>query len=113
MAKHTIFYWTFMIVSLLVAIVDCVSLIYPIRFLSGYAEYLLMILIGQTLGVSAMELYLVLNRKGGTDGALIAGAEDEDGLVFALETPVEELVKKDRVVFEVLHAEMEVREQNE
>ena len=37
-----------------------------------------------------------------TDGDLIAGAEDEDGLVFALSTPVEDLVKKDIVIFHVL-----------
>lgn len=37
-----------------------------------------------------------------TDGDLVAGAEDEDGLVFALKTPVEELVQKDRVTFNVL-----------
>lgn len=36
-----------------------------------------------------------------TDGDLIAGAEDEDGLVFALSTPVEDLVKKDIVIFHV------------
>lgn len=37
-----------------------------------------------------------------TDGDLIAGAEDEDGLVFALSTPVEDLVKKDTVSFRVV-----------
>ena len=37
-----------------------------------------------------------------TDGDLIAGAEDEDGLVFALKTPVDELVQKKKVSFNVL-----------
>ena len=39
---------------------------------------------------------------GRTDGDLIAGAEDEDGLVFFLKTPVDELVQKDKVIFHVL-----------
>lgn len=37
-----------------------------------------------------------------TDGDLIAGIEDEDGLVFALKTPVNELVEKDIVIFRVM-----------
>ena len=39
------------------------------------------------------------------DGDLIAGAEDEDGLVFSLNTPVEELVKKDQIIFHVVKKE--------
>lgn len=47
---------------------------------------------------------VVIYRKNGglTDGDLIAGVEDEDGLVFALTTPVEELVQKDIVIFNVV-----------
>ena len=41
-------------------------------------------------------------KRGRTDGDLIAGVEDEDGLVFALTTPVEELVQKDIVIFRVV-----------
>lgn len=41
-------------------------------------------------------------KRGRTDGDLIAGVEDEDGLVFALTTPVEELVQKDIVIFQVV-----------
>lgn len=44
----------------------------------------------------------VLTGDGRTDGDLIAGAEDEDGLVFALSTPVDELVQKDTVIFKVV-----------
>lgn len=42
-----------------------------------------------------------------TDGDLIAGAEDEDGLVFSLKTPVDKLVQKDKVVFHVLKEKKE------
>ena len=44
----------------------------------------------------------VITEDGRTDGDLIAGVEDEDGLVFALKTPVDELVQKDKVIFNVL-----------
>lgn len=43
-----------------------------------------------------------ITEKNRTDGDLIAGAEDEDGLVFALSTPVEDLVQKDIVIFRVV-----------
>lgn len=44
----------------------------------------------------------ILTETGRTDGDLIAGAEDEDGLVFALKTPVDQLVRKEKVIFHVL-----------
>lgn len=48
-----------------------------------------------------------LTEDGRTDGDLIAGAEDEDGLVFALKTPVDELIQKDKVTFNVLKERQE------
>ena len=55
---------------------------------------------GLWIGV-AIAFTCVLTSSSRTDGDLIAGAEDEDGLVFALSTPVEDLVKKDIVIFHV------------
>lgn len=55
------------------------------------------------LWVGSMGAFVcAMTEDGRTDGDLIAGAEDEDGLVFALKTPVDELEQKDRVIFNVL-----------
>ena len=56
---------------------------------------------GIWIGV-AISFVCVLTANSRTDGDLVAGAEDEDGLVFALSTPVEELVQKDTVIFHVV-----------
>lgn len=45
-----------------------------------------------------------------TDGDMLAGLEDEDGLVFQLETPVNEMIKKKKVIFRVRHVDMRIRE---
>lgn len=55
------------------------------------------------LWVGSMTAFVcALSDDSRTDGDLIAGAEDEDGLVFALKTPVNELVKKDTIIFHVI-----------
>lgn len=69
---------------------------------SGLSErWLIGIESGLWIGV-AVAFTCVMTDDSRTDGDLIAGAEDEDGLVFALKTPVDELVRKDKVTFNVL-----------
>lgn len=60
-------------------------------------------IVGIILWVASVAVFAgVLIDDCRTDGDLIAGAEDEDGLVFSLKTPVDELVQKDKVIFHVL-----------
>ena len=68
----------------------------------GLSEQALKIIQGGLWIGSLIAVIASKTEEGRTDGDLIAGAEDEDGLVFALKTPVEELVQKDRVTFNVL-----------
>lgn len=68
----------------------------------GIGEPWLYIIEGFLWGGSLVAFIGAMVEQGRTDGDLIAGAEDEDGLVFALKTPVDELVQKNKVIFHVL-----------
>ena len=86
-------------------------------FVLLFSLWAIIIFLGESFGLSgqwvrALQIGLWVGSMGAftgaiaqdsrTDGDLIAGAEDEDGLVFALKTPVDELVQKDKVIFNVV-----------
>lgn len=105
MPKHTIVFWAVLIVCMLSFFLFCLSGTFPIPIFSDMTRGSMAVVLGVLMCAAAVELYLALNSKGDTDGVLVAGVEDEDGLVFSLKTPVEKLVQKDRITFDVLREE--------
>jgi hypothetical protein len=90
---------------IIVSLLFCLA----VAVLSGYVEFfavygrgIIISLIGVMLMAAAVELYFYLNSDNVIDGDLVAGVDDGDGLVFRLDTPVEELIKKDRIHFNVI-----------
>ena len=108
MRKHTVVYWILQILCLIAGVLLCYVLPVYVNEITLSALLLLFGIVGAS---GAIETYLV-NKYDKVDGDLIAGLEDEDGLVFSLDTPVEELVKKDKVTFNVLRKQMVVKKED-
>ena len=104
MNKHTRIFIGVIITSLLICLAIAVLSFY-VDFVAVYGRGIIMILMGIMLLAAAVELYFVLNSNETIDGDLVAGVDDGDGLVFRLDTPVEELIRKDRVHFNVIKEE--------
>ena len=105
MKKHTKLYITIIIFCLLCCIAIAVLSGY-MDFFAMYGRGIITVLVGAMLMDAAAELYFILNGEDDAmDGDLVAGAEDEDGLVFRLDTPVEELLKKNHIHFNVVKEE--------
>lgn len=76
-----------------------------IPFLSFWANLILTIFGSITL--FAIAIWMPEKLEETTDGDLVAGADDGDSLVIRLDTPINELVEKNRVVFNVVKEEKE------
>jgi len=101
MLGHRRIFMSVIIVSLLLCLAAAVLSGY-VEFFAVYGRGIIIILTGVMLMAAAVELYFYLNSDNVIDGDLVAGVDDGDGLVFRLDTPVEELIKKDRVHFNVI-----------
>lgn len=104
MNKHTRVFVSVIIACLLICLAIAVLSGY-IDFVAVYGHGVIIAMMGIMLMAAAVELYFILNSNETIDGDLVAGVDDGDGLVFRLDTPVEELIKKDRVHFNVIKEE--------
>ena len=110
MEKHTKVYRIAITVYLAIVLFITIASNY-ISFFEIYQDPFLCYSLSVFAMISAVELLRTKPRK--TDGDLLAGIEDEDGLVISLDVPVEELANKDFVTFKVVRTKMEVKDQHE
>ena len=97
-----------LVIFVVIAIVFCLALLVLsnyIPFLSFW-ENLILTIVG-SITLFAIAIWMPEKLEETTDGDLVAGVDDGDGLVIRLDTPINELVEKDRVVFNVVKEEKE------
>ena len=108
MPKHSKVFWIILVVFMLVT-VGVIAVSNYIPFFEIYGMKIVCFLLGGFLLCAAFEAGRLISDEDRTDGDLIAGLEDEDGLVIALNIPVEEIKKKSSVRFNIVHKQMEIK----
>ena len=98
--------------SLIIFVITVLVFSLALLILSNYIPFLsfwenLILTIFGSITLFAIAICMPEKLEETTDGDLVAGVDDGDGLVIRLDTPINELVEKDRVVFNVVKEKKE------